>query len=399
MTESVKLTTLKTAMLLYVPFFASLMIDILELKVGKFPEVFGNNKPTAATDGKTVWFDEDFLDSLTLPEAVFLLCHEIAHCMWMHMSRGKTYQDTGFDGDVFNASVWNMAGDYVINDMLHKSQIGDMPKGGLHDPRRFTSEMSAEDVYRELMKNPPQGMGGSGQPDQHGNQGVTLDTHVLSPQPINESELRRAVQTAAEAAKAMGSMPGALERFVAELVNPQVSWQERLRFHVARNIGRDSKTWRTPSRRRLVLQKIYMPSHIGFSAGTVVVAIDTSGSIGQRELNTFLSELAAILDDCKPEKVWVLAVDAAVNAVTELDDGADVASNPPSLKGGGGTSFIPAFEWCDENGIEPASLIYFTDMCGTFPKDPPPYPVIWCATYDTPAPWGEYIRINAGGER
>jgi predicted metal-dependent peptidase len=137
-----------------------------------------------------------------------------------------------------------------------------------------------------------------------------------------------------------------------------------------------------------------MPSYTGFSAGEVVVAIDTSGSIGEGELNMFLSELAGILDDCKPEKVCVLAIDAKVAAVTELDSGADIANNPPALKGGGGTSFRPAFEWCHENGIEPASLIYFTDMCGDFPKEAPSYPVIWCATMDYVAPWGETVRIG-----
>jgi predicted metal-dependent peptidase len=396
--EPIRLTELKVAMLLYVPFFASLMIDILELKVGKFPEVFGNNTPTAATDGKTVWIDEDFLKGLKLAEAVFLLCHEIAHCMWMHMARGKNYLDVGFDGANFNPSVWNMAGDYVINDMLVRSQIGDMPKGGLHEPRKYTHEMSADDVYRELMKDPPKqgqgGHGGTGTPDQHGNQGVTLDTHILKPQEIPEQEMRRAVKTASDAAKAQGSMPAALERFVTELMNPQVPWQEKLRYHVARSIGRDCKTWRSPNRRRLILQKIYMPSYTGFSAGEVVVAIDTSGSIGEGELNMFLSELAGILDDCKPEKVWVLAIDARVAAVTELDSGADIANDPPALKGGGGTSFRPAFEWCHENGIEPASLIYFTDMCGDFPKEAPSYPVIWCATMDSVAPWGETVRIG-----
>ena len=51
----------KTGMLLYCPFFAALLLDMMTVKVGKFPEVFGGKEPTAATDGKTVWFDEDFI--------------------------------------------------------------------------------------------------------------------------------------------------------------------------------------------------------------------------------------------------------------------------------------------------------------------------------------------------
>lgn len=391
-TEPIRLTELKTAMLLYVPFFASLMMDLLTLKVGKFPEVFGGNTPTAATDGKTVWIDQDFLNGLKLPEAVFLLCHEIGHCMWQHMARGRSYFDLGFDGEKFDPSLWNMAGDYVINDMLVKSQIGDMPKGGLLD-KKYTNDMLVEDVYRELKKNPPKGMGG-GAPDANGNTGVTLDTHVLASGELGEVEWKRAVKTAAEAAKAMGSMPAALTRFVDEFLNPQVPWQERLRYHVTRAVSRECTTWRTPHRRRLVMQKLYMPSYTGMGAGEIVVAVDTSGSIGQRELNVFLSELADILDTCKPERVWVLGADAEVASVTELHEGHDIAANPPELKGGGGTDFRPVFDWVDAEGIVPATVIYFTDMYGTFPKDEPAYPVIWCATTDQKAPWGETIAVS-----
>jgi hypothetical protein len=42
-------------------------------------------------------------------------------------------------------------------------------------------------------------------------------------------------------------------------------------------------------------------------------------------------------------------------------------------------------------------MIYCTDMCGRFPEEEPAYPVIWAATTDEPAPWGEVVRINAEG--
>lgn len=389
--EPIKLTQLKTAMLLYVPFFASLLLDMLTLKVGKFPELFGGDKGTAATDGKTIWFDEDFLASLRLPEAVGVTCHEIAHCMWMHMARGKQYKDTGFDGEAFDPRLWNIAGDYVINDMLKASDVGELPSCALLD-KRYTHDMLVDNVYRELKKNPPpQG----GNPiDGDGNDGSTLDHHILSPGVMSDAEWKRAVQTAADAAKAMGKMPAALARFVDQLMNPQVRWQDKLRFHVTRAVSRETTSWKSPHRRRLVIQGVYLPSYTGFAAGEIVVAVDTSGSIGQRELTTFFSELAGILDDCKPERVWVLGCDAAVNSVEELYAGHDLASYPPEVKGGGGTAFEPVFNWIEENGIEPASLIYFTDMYGSFPEHAPSYPVIWCATTDHPAPWGELVRID-----
>ena len=104
-------TEVKTAMLLHVPFFASLLLDMMKVKIGKFEGVFppGMNH-TAATDGQTIWFDQDFFEKLKLPERVFVMCHEVGHAMWAHLARGKQYLDCGFEGEPFDPGRWNRAG-------------------------------------------------------------------------------------------------------------------------------------------------------------------------------------------------------------------------------------------------------------------------------------------------
>lgn len=379
--QNKRLTEVKTAMLLHVPFFASLLLDMMEIRVGKFQNVFPPGNETAATDGKTIYIDEDFLDSMPLPEAVFVICHEVGHAMWQHMGRGKKYHDGGFEGKPFNHRAWNYAGDYVINDMLVKSKIGKMPGRGLIDAK-YTSGMLVDDVYREVMKDPPQEDGG-------------FDIHILAPDKANQAEWKRAAKSAANAAKAMGKLPEQLERFVDKLLNPKVPWQEKLRHHVTRCASRDSTTWAKPNKRRLINQGVVMPSFTGFCAGHIVVAVDTSGSISEKELTAFMSELQMILDTSKPIRCTVLAIDAALHDVTELADGDSLIDNMPPLKGGGGTSFVPAFEWCRTEDTLPATLIYFTDMCGLFPDEQPEYPVIWCSTQKgAKSPWGELIEID-----
>lgn len=382
--ESTRLMEIKTAMLLHVPFFASLLLDMMKIHVGKFPHVFPPGNETAATNGKDVWFDEDFLDQLTLPEAVFVTCHEVGHCMWSHLSRGKQYKDMGFEGREFEPRLYNIAGDYVINDMLVEAKIGAMPPNILHDPSRFTQDDLVDDVYRKLEKDPPPPNDDS------------FDIHILAPDEVGEVEWKRACETAANAAKSMGKLPAGLERFVDKLLNPVVPWQEKLRYHVTRAISREATTWARPNRRRLITQGVVLPSYTGFSAGTVVVAVDTSGSIGQKELTTFLSELQSILDVSKPEAVWVLAIDAKLHDVTELLPGDSVADNPPPLKGGGGSATEPAFNWIEAEGPQcPSALIYFTDMYVSFPGEAPAYPVIWCSTSEgRAAPFGEIIEID-----
>ena len=64
------------------------------------------------------------------------------------------------------------------------------------------------------------------------------------------------------------------------------------------------------------------------------------------------------------------------------------------LKGGGGTSFRPVFEWLEVNGIEPQSLVYFTDADGEFPQKEPNFPVIWLVKGKTKVPWGQRVQLN-----
>lgn len=403
--EHPRYTEIKVAMLVHVPFFSSLLFDMMDVQIGKFPHIFGGLKPTAATDGKRIYIDEDFLSGLKLPESVFLVCHEIGHAMWMHMARAKHYSDLGFEGEPFDARRWNYAGDYVINDMLVKSEIGKMPEGGLLD-KKYTNDMQVEDVYRDLKdKIPPKrtitvclGNGDGQQADSDGNDGETMDVHIHADCEINDAEMKRAVQTALDQAKAMGKMPAALARFAEEFLKPQVSWQERLRYHVTRSVSRDATTWTKPNRRRLVTQNLYLPSYTGFGAGDVVVVVDTSGSIGQRELNRFFSELDDILSNCKPTGVTLLGCDAKVNSVFHLQAGDALKEQKIDLGGGGGTSFVPPFEWVEENGALPSALIYFTDMYGDFPSKEPGYPTIWCRTSTVAPPWGEVIDVDLNDE-
>lgn len=385
-----KLTECKTAMLLHCPFFASLLLDMMKIYIGKFPNIFPPGNETMATNGKRIWIDEDFMASLRLPEAVFVMCHEVGHAMWQHMPRGKSYKDTGFDGKKFDPRLWNQAGDYVINDMLIESKIGKMPKVGLHDTSIAVGSDLVDDVYRKLLKQQEDKQPGDGKGEGgHNNQGPdgesdgTLDTHILDVTEESEVEWKRAVKTASDAAKATGKMPAGLARFVDELLKPKVPWIEKFRYIFTKTIGRDASDWTKLHRRRYIQQGIIMPSYKGYGCGVVVFVVDTSGSMSDEEIKQGLSECDSILTDCHPEFVYLIGCDARVETVHELGSGDTLVGNDLAceLGGGGGTSFIPPFEWLEERGIIPDTLVYFTDMGGAFPrKEDVHFPVIWCAT-------------------
>lgn len=399
-------TAVKTALLLHVPFFASLLLDIMDVRIGKFEHLFPPGMTaTMATDGKTVYIDESFLDTLSVPEAVFGVCHEIGHAMWEHMQRGKVYMDTGFDGEPFIPMLYNVAADYVINDMLVKSGVGSIKRATMDDPQgrwkkgdpewlldpKYTCEMSVEEVYRDLLKNAKKGKG-KGAPGQRQGQ----DTHIFDTGKISSAEMKRAIQTAVDTARACGKLPGALKRYADEFLESKVSWQELLRTTIVTSTTRDTTTWARAHRRRLAQQRMYLPRAAAYGCDLIAVFVDTSGSIGPKQLNVFFSELADIIRTCHPETVWVLGVDSTVASAEELTGDVDITQNPPEVGGGGGTDFRPAFEWIKEKGLVPDAAVYFTDMMGPFPTDDPGYPVIWCSTTEkTEGPFGKTIYVDA----
>ena len=98
-------------------------------------------------------------------------------------------------------------------------------------------------------------------------------------------------------------MEGNANRSINELLKPKVDWREQLRDFVTTICkSKDVSSWKRPHR-RFIGQDVYMPSMIGESIGKVAIAIDTSASIGQKEINMFLSEVVGGMQRCQPPKL------------------------------------------------------------------------------------------------
>jgi predicted metal-dependent peptidase len=122
----------------------------------------------------------------------------------------------------------------------------------------------------------------------------------------------------------------------------------------------------------------------------IVIAVDTSGSIGVEELQQFAGEITAIADEMQPDRIYVVYCDACVQAVQEFVLPESVVLSP---KGGGGTDFRPPFQWVEQQQLVPACLIYLTDLCCRSYPDPPEYPLLWVTDSQRTAPFGETLRI------
>lgn len=375
-----KLTRARATLIINQPFFGTLALRLgMQMRPAAWFIAHGV-PPTMAVDGRSMYYAEGFVNELPIDELRTVIAHEVGHCVFEHMSRRN-----GRD-----PRRWNVAGDYVINEML--ANVGfPIPKCGIQPNPAFKG-MTTDQVYN-LLPNEEKSKGpGSndhcfdGDPDEGGENGENGKNSDVEAQ---ANDWKIATIQAANAAKAQGKLPANLERFIDEMTNPKVDWRAQL-WHLATERFNDDYSWVRPNR-RLAGQGIFMPGLYSEALGVMCVVIDTSGSIDQSTLNAFASEILAIRAHARPRKLIAMYCDAKVNHVDEF-----LPEDSPEFKmyGGGGTDFRPPFAWLEERGIEPVSLVYLTDMYGSFPPEPPPYPVIWCATSSVVGPFGQTLRIE-----
>ena len=170
---------------------------------------------------------------------------------------------------------------------------------------------------------------------------------------------------------------------------PQLNWAELLRRFIELSASNDY-SW-SPPNKRYIHAGLYLPSTRAQDLPHTIVAVDTSGSISPAELDQFAAELSSILYDFDTI-VSVVYCDSAVSGVQEF-----ARMDLPlklSPKGGGGTDYCPVFSWVEENGIQPACLVYLTDLeCNRYPAEPY-YPVLWVTTSPNRLPpFGERIQL------
>jgi predicted metal-dependent peptidase len=365
------------------PFFGTLA---LRLKVVPEPGIKG-----ARTDGTTLRYDPEYVEGLTSEQCVGLVAGTVMHPAMLHHTRRN-----GRD-----LAKWNKACDYSIADILKDSKLT-MPEDMMAGPQY--AGMSAEHIYQLLPDSPKgggnqqgQGQGqaqgqGQGQGDGSGNGGVD-DSPGQSTSEVQEEEheWKQALAQAAHIAKQQGNLPAGISRLVDEILEPSVDWKQKL-LRFMNEKAPDDFSWQRPNRRHIA-EGLYLPSMLQTATGEIVVVVDTSGSIGEKELSEFGGEIQAILTDLKPRKVHVIYCDAAINKVVEFGP-----HDPVILEavGGGGTSFKPPFKYVEDHQINPRCLVYLTDGYGDFPdEDKVHFPTLWAINnHDVVPPFGEHVVIQ-----
>ena len=360
---------------------------------------------TAYTDGVNKKYSKPFLETIDCePKLRGLVLHENLHVALKQIPRGK---------DMFkeDRQIANMAADFVVNDIIFcikgtisggSEAIVQLPDGALHD--EFFRNWNMREVYNYIRKeNPERGKGkgsSSGSPSDDGEQGDGgeddspnkspsqggkqdnkikangkeydmggdgFDEHDwesfkdMTPEEIKEMSegIDKALR---EGGMLAGRMGAKMPRAIGELLEPKIDWRDALRDFVSSAMkGKDEFTWRRMNKRQMA-NDIYMPSMENETIGEVIVAIDTSGSIGSAELTEFATELASICDLVQPEAVRVLWWDTMVHGeqVFKPESFNNIASLLKPL-GGGGTHVGSVAKYINEKKLTAECVIVFTD--------------------------------------
>ena len=366
-------------------FFGSLML---------FAQIETTKKlPTAATDGRKIFFNEEFLNSISSKEQNALMLHEVLHMALLHVTRRQNR----------DPHIWNIAADIVVNDLIERNTSFPLPQGAITD-NRF-QDASVEYIYEALLKSKKkyklvindilQSQALENSDEEPKSSGLMSQEEADEIESFwrDKMEILK-ISSEHNLRNGKGSLPAGIEQEILTILEPEVDWRHALWKYVGK----------TPADfddldRRFIYKGLYLESLLT-EAVEVSVCIDTSGSVSDELLMQFTGELKGILRSYPNVKCSLFFADTDLAGPYEIDR----IEQMPKAIGRGGTSFVPFFDYLKKHGEENNLLgnnklsIYFTDGFGDFPQQEPDNPTMWLVCKDgletNGFPFGEVVRIS-----
>ena len=328
--------------------------------------------PTAAVDGRNLYYNTQFFAAMDKKEIEFVVAHEILHCVFDHLARR---------GDR-DPMVYNISADYIVNNLLVRDGIGEKPKlvDCFQDFKYdgWTSEEVYDDIFNKYDEEELKQLGelldehldldDDGEGDSKGNQeGEDKNGNKVSKgkPKYSKDELRKIrdeikenMISSAQSAGA-GNVPAGIERMIKELTEPKMNWRELLRQQIQSTI-RNDYTFARPSRKGWHTGAI-LPGMNFDETIDICVSIDMSGSIGDDQAKDFLGEVKGIMDEYKEYNVKIWCFDTAVYNEEDFSADGGKQIDDYKVKGGGGTDFMCNWNYMKDKDIRPKKLIMFTD--------------------------------------
>lgn len=320
--------------------------------------------PTAAVDGRNLYFNTQFFNAMNNKEIEFVIAHEILHCVFDHLGRR----------DERNPMLYNIAADYIVNNLLVRDRIGEKPSivDCFQDFKYegWTSEEVYDELFKEAEKNGQEFLEQLGEMlDEHldlegdgteedNKDGKGRPKYSKAEMDQIKDEIKEAMIQASQTAGA-GNTPAGVQRIIKQLTEPKINWRELLRQQIQSTIKSDY-TFARPSRKGWHTGAI-LPGMNFQDTIDICITLDMSGSIGDAQAKDFLGEIQGIMDEYKDYKIKLWCFDTAV--YNEQDFSADDgdALTDYEILGGGGTDFMVNWQYMKDNDIQPKKFIMFTD--------------------------------------
>jgi predicted metal-dependent peptidase len=361
-----KLTTARVGLLLKAPFFGNMATRMRLIDASDWCQ-------TAATDGRGFYYNKDFINKLSVKKLEFLFAHEILHCVFDHFGRLGSR----------DAKLANIAQDFAVNQILVDERIGeritevqiclDSKYRGLaweeiyDDLYSKAQKISMEellkmvgDVLDEHLKEEGAGEGDSDKDSKDGRPRISKE----DAQKIRDEIKQAMIQSAA--ASGAGKVPMGIMRMIKDLTEPKMDWRQLIQQEI-QSIVRNDYSFQKFNRKSAHSGAV-LPGMREDVTIDVAIALDMSGSIGNEDAQTFLSEVKGIMDQYVDFKVSIWCFDTDIYNFREIthDNADELVSYEP--QGGGGTDFEVNFEFMKNNDIQPKKFIMFTDgwPCGSW---------------------------------
>jgi len=363
-----KLITARVGLLLRHPFFGNMATRMRMVDASDWCQ-------TLATDGRTFYYNNGFVNKLTPKECEFGFAHEVLHNVFDHLGRRE-----GRD-----ATLSNIAADYAVNQILKDERIGTVPSFlQIFQNDKYRGK-SYEEIYQELYDNAEkiditklgelldEHLDGEGDGDGDGEGGdsdgdnKTGGRPKLSPEERKKirDEIKEAMIAAAQSAGA-GKVPAGIQRMIKDFTEPKMDWRQLLRMNI-QSILKSNFSFSRPNRKSQHSGAI-LPGMLNEETIDVSVAIDMSGSISDAMAKDFISEVKGIMDEYVDFNLDLWCFDTEVYNYARFtgDTADDILSY--ECKGGGGTDFDANYRFMKHEQIEPKKFIMFTDgyPCGSW---------------------------------
>lgn len=367
--EEVKLTLEKAIidLLINEPFYAGVIQELRRKQVEDntvyYAGIFIEPYPTLVYHERLAKLDKKAINTI--------LKHECLHLLLDSFIRQENREHR----------KWNIATDLAINSFLNKDIVTSF-KGcypGIKPFEKFQVGLYAEKYYDMLEGN----LSKEVFIESSHNQQIDPETS------LGREIAKDIIRKAAKDAKSKGQLPYKLEEYIDIFIKrPTVNWKKQLQLLVGtgEKIAKET-TWKRPNRRFGVQQKGYRP----LRSLDLIVAIDTSGSIQDKEFEEFINEIYGIQKSYK-SNITIIECDAEVQKIYKINRYKKIDTK---FKGRGGTDFRPVFNWMIDNKKENNILIYFTDSEGRYPEKTK-IKTIWVIPqrhYNIKPPFGRVILI------